>query len=444
MTAEAGVGDPGHGLGVTVGDYDNDGYPDLYLNNGGPNVLYRNRGNGTFTDVTDEAGVENGNRVGAGTCFLDMDADGDLDLYVANYIQFSYDQPVSRTIKGYPVYPGPRDFRPETHTLYRNNGDGSFTDVSVESGIAAKSAPGMGMVCMDYDDDGDTDIFVGNDASANFLFRNDGTGHFAEVGLLSGFAYDGRGVVQGTMGVECGDYDNDGRLDLHLTSYQNERAVLYRNLGNGLFEDVTATSGVGQGTSVQVKWGNGFVDFDNDGDRDVFVTCGHLYDLVDQFDNRTSYLARNLLFANQGNGKFVDVTEQSGDGMAVKRSSRGTGFDDLDNDGDIDVVVLNSRDLPTLLRNDSPPGNHWIQLLLQGTRTNRDGVGARVEVVAGDLTLIDEVHSGRAYQGHYGTRLHFGLGQHTRIDRIRVRWCGGDTQTLEDVPVDRIIRVTER
>lgn len=444
VTEPAGVGDTGHGLGVTVGDYDNDGDPDLYLNNSGANVLYRNNGNGTFTDVTREAGVANGNRVGAGTCFLDIDADGDLDLYVANYIRFSYSMIVSRTIQGYPVYPGPRDFAADTHTLYRNNADGTFTDVSQESGVGAHAAPGMGMVCADYDDDGDTDILVGNDASANFLFRNDGTGHFEEVGLLSGFAYDGRGAVQGTMGVECADYDNDGRLDVHVTSYQNERAVLYRNLGQGIFEDVTSSSGVGQGTSNQVKWGNGFVDFDNDGDRDLFIACGHLYDHVDRFDDSTSYLARNLLFANLGDGKFVDITDQAGEGMQVRLSSRGAGFEDMDNDGDIDAVILNSRARPTLLRNDSPAGNHWIQLLLQGSPSNRDGVGARVKVVVGDQMQVAEIHSGRAYQGHYGTRLHFGLGSSRQIDRIHIRWCGGKTQILENITADRILRIRER
>ena len=246
------------------------------------------------------------------------------------------------------------------------------------------------------------------------------------------------------MGVECGDYDNDGRLDIHVTSYQNEVATLYRNLGDGVFEDVTVRSGAGQGTRSQVTWGNGLIDFDNDGDRDLFMACGHLDDQVDHFDDRTSYLARNLLFENLGNGKFTDITAVSGDGMQVQLSSRGAGFDDLDNDGDVDVVILNSRREPTILRNESRSGHHWIQLQLRGTKSNREGIGARVEVTAGDLTQVDEVHSGRGYQGHFGTRLHFGLGAHSRIDRIRVRWVGGVTQTLTNVPVDRLIAVTEQ
>ncbi|OHB65783.1 MAG: hypothetical protein A2V70_00750 [Planctomycetes bacterium RBG_13_63_9] len=444
VTREAGVGDVGHGLGVTAGDYDNDGDLDLYLNNFGPNVLYRNNGNGTFTDVTAAARVANGNRVGAGACFLDMDADGDLDLFVSNYIQFSYDQHVSRTKRGYPIYPSPRDYLPDPDTLYRNNGDGTFTDVSIESGVAAHAGPGMGMVCGDYDDDGDTDVFVGNDVQGNFLYVNDGKGNFEEMGLLSGVAYDFQGSEHGSMGVDCGDYDGDGRLDFHVTSYQRELATLYRNLGDGLFEDVTVASGAGLGTRCHVTWGNGFVDFDNDGDRDLFIACGHLYDHVDQFDDTTSYFARNLLMMNVGDGKFENVSDQCGDGMLVKLSSRGAGFDDLDNDGDIDVVVLNSRREPTILRNDTDSGNHWIEIRLRGVKSNRDGVGARVNVVAGDLTQIDEVHSGRGYQSHFGMRLHFGLGKRDRVDRIEVRWVGGAIDVLRDVRPDQVLTITEQ
>jgi hypothetical protein len=301
----------------------------------------------------------------------------------------------------------------------------------------------MGTVCADYDRDGDTDIFVANDVAANFLYRNDGTGKFAEVGLLAGIAYDYRGSEQGSMGMEIGDYDNDGWLDLHQTSYQDELALLYRNLGDGTFEDVTLLSGAGAGTFAQVTWGNGLVDFDNDGDRDLFIACGHLYDNVEQFDDATSYRAQNILLMNTGDGKFVDVSNQSGDGLLVKQSSRGAGFDDLDNDGDVDVAILNSRSGPTILRNDSPRGNHWLQLRLQGTKTNRDAIGAQVKVVAGDLTQVDEVHSGRGYQSHYGLRLHFGLGKRERVDRVEVRWIGGGAEVFEDVGVDRLVTIKE-
>jgi hypothetical protein len=443
VTAQAGIGDTGYGLGVAAGDYDGDGDLDLYLNNFGPNVLYRNNGDGTFTDVTKAAGVGNGDKVGAGACFLDMDADGDLDLFAANYLEFSFAKHVETTTNGIPVYANPRFYPPVPDTLFRNEGNGTFTDVSKESGIGAHSSWGMGTVCADFDDDGDTDIFVANDVSANFLFQNDGSGKFEDVGLLAGVAFDLQGDEQGSMGADCGDYDNDGRLDLYVTSYQGQLATLYRNLGGGLLEDVTFRTRAGDGTLPNVTWGTGFVDFDDDGFKDIFVACGHLQDNVELFDDTTSYLEKNILLRNTGNGKFVNVSDTSGDGLQVKLSSRGAAFDDLDNDGDIDVVILNSRREPTILRNESPRGSHWLQVELRGARANRFGVGARVKVAAGDVTLVDEVHSGRGYQSHHGMRLHFGLGKRDRVDRIEVRWLGGGTDVLEDVPADRLVTIRE-
>jgi len=443
VTRQAGVGDTGYGLGVVAGDYDNDGDQDLYLNNYGPNVLYRNNGDGTFTDVTKTASVANGHQVGAGACFFDMDKDGDLDLYVANYVDFTYENHRPVRFNGHPAYGGPMDYRPTPDTLYRNNGDGTFSNVSVESGVAAHKGTGMGMVCADYDHDGDTDIFVGNDVAANFAFENDGTGKFKEVGLTAGLAYNLSGTAQATMGVGCADYNNDGRLDFYLTTYQRQLTTLYKNLGDGLFDDVTLVTRAGAGTYRHITWGTDFVDFDNDGDRDIFVACGHLQDNLHLFDDTTTYHARNVLLMNTGQGKFVNVSEKAGDAMAVKLSSRGAAFDDLDNDGDVDAVILNSRRPPTILKNDSPRQNHWIQILLRGKKTNRRGVGAHVKVTAGDLTQIDEVHSGRGYQSHYGTRLHFGLGKHDRVNRIEVRWLGGGTDVFEDIGADRLITLTE-
>jgi hypothetical protein len=447
VTEQAGVGDDGHGLGVAVADYDNDGDADLYLNNYGPNVLYRNNGDGTFTDVTRQAGVENGDKVGAGVCFLDVDADGLADLYVSNYVRFSYDTHRPHFRMGLPAYPSPLEYSAYPDTLYRNLGDGTFADASVTSGIAAHVGPGMGMVACDYDNDGDTDVFVGNDVMGNFLFQNDGSGKFDEVGMLSGTAFDVGGIPHGSMGVACGDYDNDGRLDFHVTCYNQEWATLYRNLGDGLFADVTRPSRAGAGTYRHVTWGNGFVDFDNDGDRDLFIACGHLEDNAGLRDDTEAYLVPNILLMNRlietGDAKFVDVSRSSGDGMAVRLSSRGAGFDDLDNDGDCDVVILNSRREPTLLRNDSNTGNHWIQIRLQGVKTNRDGIGAHVRVVAGDLAQIDEVHSGHSYQSHYGTRLHFGLGKRKRVDCVEVRWIGGGIDRLHDVDADQRITIVE-
>ncbi len=443
VTDEAGVGDTGYGLGVAVADYDNDGDLDLYVSNFGPNVLYRNNGNGTFTDVTRQAGVGGGNKVGAGVCFLDADADGFVDLYSANYVRFNYKTHVETVVDGYPQYTGPKDYEPEIHDFYMNNGDGTFRDAGKESGVAAHAGTGMGVVCLDFDNDADTDIAVLNDVRGNFLFENDGSGHFEEIGLAAGIAYSADGMELGSMGIDCGDYNNDGWLDLYQTSYASELPALYENTGAGFFEDVTRASGAGEGCFSYVNWGTGFVDFDNDGDRDLLVANGHLQDNVHLYDTATSYEARNVVLMNTGKGHFVDVSDQCGDGLLPKLSSRGTALDDLDNDGDVDAVVLNSRKPPTLLRNDSANGNHWIEIRLRGVKSNRDGVGAQVRVRTGDLEQTDEVHSGRGYQSHHGMRLHYGLGKHDRIDRIQVRWVGGRIDTIENVAADQLITIEE-
>jgi len=443
VTDRAGVGDAGFGLGVAVGDYDNDGWPDVYVNNFGRNVLYHNNGDGTFTDVTEKAGVGVGEHVGAGACFLDIDGDGNLDLYVGRYIKFSFDKHVVRSVGGLPRYPGPRDFQPDADTLFRNNGDGTFTDVSVASGIAAHAGTSMGMVAFDFDGDGHTDVFICNDCRGNFLFHNDGTGQFKEVALAVGVGYDCFGAEHANMGAACGDYDNDGWLDLLVTSYQSEIPSLFRNLGNGLFQDVAQECIPPASLLPYVNWGVGLVDFDNDGRRDAYIANGHVQDNIELVDRSTSFRARNVLLWNDGKGKFLDVSAAGGDGMQIKKASRGTGFDDLDNDGRVDVVVLNLADAPDVLRNVSPAKNHWLQLKLVGVKTNRDGVGAKVKVVAGDLTLVDEVHSGHGYQSHFGSRLYFGLGRHDRVDRIEVRWIGGGVDVIENVSADRLLVITE-
>jgi hypothetical protein len=444
VTRDAGLAVTCYGLGVAVGDFDNDGRPDLYLNNFGTNLLFRNMGNGRFADVTAKAGVADVPHVGAGACFLDMDGDGDLDLFSSRYVDFTYERHRVARFNGYPAYVGPLDYPTASNCLFRNNGNGTFTDVSAESGVGEHKGAGMGMVCADFDQDGDTDILVGNDETGNFLFLNDGKGRFRETGLASGLAYDFNGKAHGTMGVECGDFDNDGWLDVFATSYQQETASLFRNLGNGLFEDVTLRTGAGDGTLARVTWGCGMIDFDNDGDRDLFIAAGHLHDNVEQFDTTTAYHQRNLVQLNLGNGRFANVSDQCGDGLAVELSSRGAAFDDLDNDGDVDVVILNSRREPTLLRNDSKTGNHWLQVQLRGVASNRDAVGARVIVKAGGRTLVDEVHSGRSYQSHYGSRLHFGLGTAAGFDRIEVYWIGGGHDVYEGGPADQLITITQR
>jgi hypothetical protein len=443
VTAEAGIGHPGFGLGIAVADYDNDGDADVFLSNFGPNVLYRNNGDGTFTDVSEEAGVAGGERMGAGACFLDIENDGDLDLFVANYVDYSCQTRVFKTIDGVRVYPGPLHFDPLGDMLFRNEGDGTFVDISESAEIAAHAGTGMGSVCADYDDDGDTDIIVANDVMGNFVFQNDGTGKFREVGMACGLAYDFNGRQTGSMGVECADYDNDGHLDFFVTSYSGELPTLYRNLGGGMYQDVTQRTGAGARTFPDVTWGTGLVDLDNDGDRDLFVASGNYQKSVEGYNRVAVREALNTLLMNTGDGKFVDVSDDCGDGLAVQHSSRGAAFDDLDNDGDIDAVVLNSRQVPTILRNESPAANHWLQIRLRGISSNRDGVGARVTVIAGGHSQVAEVHSGRGYQSHWGTRLHFGLGEQKRVDRIKVVWPGGETDLLEEVDADQLLTVVE-
>lgn len=443
VTQEAGVGNPGFGLGVAVADYDNDGDPDIYVNNYGPNVLYRNEGDGTFTDATSTAAVGGGNWVGAGACFVDADGDGRLDLYVGNYVNFTYENHVVHGRQGFKEYVGPRDYQPVPDLLFHNNGDGTFTGISAQSGVTSAAGTSMGIVSADYDNDGDSDIFVLNDVSGNFFFVNDAKGHFEESGVLNGTAYNMYGDELGSMGVDCGDYDNDGYLDFLMTSYQSQLPVLYRNLGNGQFVDATLTTKAGQGAFPYVNWGVGMVDFDNDSHLDLFMACGHLQDKVDHYDNSTGYEVRNIVLMNDGTGKFEDVSTRCGDGLAPKRSSRGAGFDDLDNDGDIDIVVLNSRREPTIIKNVSSRPNHWLQICLRGTKSNRDGVGSQVRVTAGKVKRLDEVHSGRGYQSSYGTRLQFGLGDQNRVDRIEVRWLGGGVDVLQSIPADQCITIVE-
>lgn len=442
VTEKSGLGDGGYGLGVAAGDYDNDGDLDLFLNNEGPNKLFRNNGDGTFTDVTERTGLGGDTRMGAGVSFLDIDKDGDLDLYVANYVIFSYDQHVIQTMRGVPIYMGPPYYPGDQHYLYRNNGDETFTDISRESGIAQFPNTGMGMVCCDYDNDGDTDIFVLNDMGGNFLWKNDGQGRFEENGLLSGFAFDQHGEEHGSMGVDCGDYDNDGFIDFYATSYQGQFATLYRNAGEGILEDVTLVTGAGEGTFTPVTWGNSIVDLDNDGFRDIFVACGHLQTNIELWNDVGTYKNPNLIFRNTGDGKFVNVSNQAGDGLRIVESSRGAGFDDLDNDGDVDIVILNSRTKPTLLRNDSTKQGNWLQVDLRG-KVNKFAIGSQARVIMGDLTLVDEVHSGRSYQSDFGKRLYFGLGKRDTIDRVEIRWMGGKTEVFGNIRINQRITLAE-
>ena len=443
---EAGVVCSAYGMGITIGDYDNDGFADIYLNCFGKNVLYHNNGDGTFADVTRQAGVAGEDFVAAGACFLDIEGDGDLDLYVGNYIYLDCAAHVPRTERGHPAYPSPQEYEPVLDTLYRNNGDGTFTDVTEQSGIAARAGRSMGMIAADYDNDGDTDVFICNDVQENFFFRNDGEGNFEEFGVLAGVAMNRQGDLIANMGVDCADYDHDGLLDFYTTNYQGQLPMLLRNFGDDVFDDVAAITNAAANCLPYVNWGCGFVDFDNDGHRDLFIANGHTEDNIEQRDLSTAYRCPNLLLRNTRNAKFVNVSSAAGDGLSPVKASRGTAFDDLDNDGDVDMVVLNSRDLPTVADNllqESGQANHWLQIRLRGTKANRDSVGARVTVAAGDLRQMDEVHSGRGYQSHWGSRLYFGLGERDHVDRIEVRWIGGGKDIMENVPVDRLLIITE-
>lgn len=446
VSLAAGIDCRDYGLGVVAGDIDEDGFADLFLTSFGAKRLFRNLGDGTFVDATESANVADGEKVGAGATFLDADGDGDLDLYAANYVRFTLENHRPRSVKGFPAYAGPRDYPPWPDTFFRNAGDGRFVEASVDAGIAAVAGPGMGVVCLDHDDDGDTDIYVGNDAlEGNFLFENDGRGNFRETALSAGVAVNRFGAEIGSMGTEAGDADGDGRIDLFVTDFQPDLPVLFRNLGRGQFEDATAATAAGSGAWQFVTWGTAMADFDNDGRRDLFLACGHLNDNVEAFDDTTAYRNHNLLLRNV-DGRFVDVSAAAGLHDIPRHAARGVACDDLDDDGDLDLVILNSREAPTLLRNlDRERGgtNHWCQVRLRGRQGNRDGVGAKVILHAGDETFVDEVHAGRGYQGHFGTRLHFGLGAHPAIDRIEIRWIGGGTETFRDIPIDRLTELTE-
>ena len=444
VTQLAGVGDAGYGLGMAIGDYDNDGFKDVYVTNFGPNVLFHNNGDGTFTDVTEKAGVADGFKFGAGAAFLDIDGDGYLDLYSASYVEFSYELHAKLAPSAYPYPPVPAEFTPARDTLFRNGADGTFTDISVESGIASVAGPSMGMVCGDFDHDQDTDIYVACDGAPSHFFVNDARGKFTESGLLLGAAYNALGEANGMMGPDAGDIDNDGNEDIFVTNYSGQTPALFRNLGQLGFEDISLASRAGRDVMPHTNWGAGLVDFDNDGDRDIFISNGHMLKRVNTIEQFTDFRVRNCLMANNGEGRFANVTAQAGSGLNIIESSRGTGFDDLDNDGDIDCVILNCCGAANYLENQTRNDNHWLELELRGTRMNRNAIGARVRVIAGQLVQVAEVRSGRGYQSHYGSRLHFGLGAHDRIDRVEVHWMVTDAQVFEDVPIDRKVVLQQR
>lgn len=437
MTSEAGVGDVGYGMGMAVGDYDNDGDLDLYVGNFGPNVLYQNQGDGTFVDATAEAGV--GDARWASSCaFADVDLDGHIDLYAANYHNFSYDnhRVCAEGGSGLQLYCGPEAFDGVADVLYRNQGDGTFVDITERAGLSSAEGKELGVVFGDVDLDGDPDLYLANDKTLNFLYINDGKGVFSEEGLLAGTAYNEDGDVEAGMGVDMGDYDNDLYPDLFVTNFQWETNTLYKNLGDGSFVDETFLAGLGKGSIPYLSWGTRFFDVDNDGDRDVFIANGHLESDVEAYEN-TTFAQRNQLFLNRGDGRFEEYMPVAGTALALQKVSRGAAFGDYDDDGDIDVLVANVNDAPTLLRNDRDKKGHFIQLRLQGTKSNAAAIGARVEVHAGALVQSDEVRSGSSFLSQSDLRLHFGLAEAKRVEKVVVYWPSGVVEQFADIALDQ-------
>ena len=443
VTVAADVGDTSWSMGCAVADYDNDGHSDLYVTNFGRNILYRNAGAGRFADVTVAAGVGDMGW-GTGASFGDYDRDGDVDLYVANYVDFSldYESPIPCLWKNVKVYCGPVGLLPAADVFYRNNGDGTFSEWTQQAGLAGEKFYGMSALFGDYDNDGWPDLFVANDSTPNLLFRNLRDGRFAEEALMAGVAYSGEGVTQGCMGAAWGDYDNDGLFDLFVTNFADEYNALYRNEGGGFFADVSFGAGIGAAPAELVSWGTGFFDYDNDGDRDLFVANGHTYPQADLPRVNSSYEQINSLFENR-DGRLVEVSAGAGLGFALRRVSRGTSFADYDGDGDIDLFVLNLNDPPTLLRNDGDHDNHYLLVHTVGTKSNRDGIGARVIISVGGQTQHAEVQSGGSYLSHNDLRLHFGLGKAEHVDQLEVRWPSGAVQVLSDLAVDQHLTVVE-
>jgi hypothetical protein len=450
VTEAAGVAGKGWGQGVCAGDYDNDGHIDLFVTYYGRQILYRNNGDGTFTDATARSGLPASSpRWNTGCAFLDFDRDGHLDLFVSAYV--SYEDatrfaPGGRPQcfwKGLPVMCGPAGLTGSRNLLFRNNGDGTFTDVSAKAGLL-KADPGFGLtpLVIDYDNVGWPDVYVACDSTASLLFHNNGNGTFKVVGLVSGAAHSADGRPQAGMGVGAADYDRDGWLDLIKTNFDDDTPSLYRNLGGRMFEDATAAAGLAVNTQY-LGWGVGFLDFDLDGWPDIFMVNGHVYPEADRIGGRYSYAQRALLYRNQGNRRFEDVSAGAGPGLLLKKVSRGAGVGDLFNTGLQDIVVNNMNDTPTLLHNCSPPAGHSLVVQLVGTRSNRSAIGARLAVHVAGRRLIDEVRSGGSFCSQNDLRIHVGLGDRRRADRLEIAWPSGAAETVAGVDADELLIIRE-
>jgi hypothetical protein len=454
VTAAAGVANERWGVGVAAGDYDNDGWPDLYVANYGRNRLYHNNHDGTFTDVAEKAGVALGGW-STGPAWGDYDRDGRLDLFVPGYVKYDVDHPpetgeagvvpASCQFRGVRVFCGPRGLAGEGDHLFHNNGDGSFSDVSLKAGVAdAYGYYGFASVFVDVDDDGWVDLAVANDSVPNYLYRNRHDGTFEDVSYMSGFALSGEGREQASMGIGVGDYDRDGRVDLYVTSFSDDYNTLYRNEGDGNFSDVTLQTSLSEATLPFLAWGVGFLDYDNDGLLDLFVANGHVYRNIEREDWGSTWSQRPQLFRNLDGTKFREVPPASGSGLAVVVPARGAAFGDLFNDGRIDVVINNMDSTPTVLRNVAANDNHWITLrLVGGPRSPRDAIGARVFLTAGGVRQRADIVSGGSYGSSSDIRVHFGLGLATKVEKLEIYWPSGAKEDVVAGGIDRILTVAE-
>jgi hypothetical protein len=431
-------------MGACSADYDNDGWPDLYVTGVGSNKLYRNNGNGSFTDVTARA-ASGGTGLWSSSCaFADIDNDGDVDLFVTNYVDFT---PANNKFctggPGIRTYCHPNVYRSLPNILYRNNGNGTFSDISKEAGIYRTDGNGLGVVFGDYDNDGWTDIYVANDSVPNFLFHNKGKGVFEEVGFWAGVAVGAEGRPLAGMGTDMADINGDGLLDIIVTNLAQETHSLYRNQGKGLFANVTFESGVGQATLPYVGFGAAFLDYDNDSDLDLAIANGDIIDNVSLFRDSTTHEQRNLLLQNDGAGKFRDVTPASGPGLALKKVSRTLVVGDLDNDGDLDMLIGNNGQTADLLRNDGGNRNNALLIRAVGSKSNRDGVGARLKLTVGGKVLLRHIKAGSSYQGQNDLRAHFGLAAAAQADRLEILWPSGAVETLGAIKANQVVTVTE-
>jgi enediyne biosynthesis protein E4 len=446
-TAQSRLDKRGWASGVCVADYDNDGNQDFYVTAYGPNLLFRNKGDGTFEERGAAAGTAD-KRWGTNCAFGDYDRDGDVDLYVANYLAFDETKIPRRgsetcvymgTLK---VFCGPKGLAGEADVLYRNDGNGAFTDVTVQAGIKDPDYYGFGVVFSDFDNDGWPDIYVANDSVPNLLFRNKKDGTFEEIGLISGASLNLNGKAQAGMGVAVGDYDGNGYFDIYVTNFAEDTNTLYKNLGGMLFLDVTVESGASRVSRPNLGWGTAFADFDNDGWPDIFVANGHVYPEVDRLKEVSRFSQPKELYRNLGDGRFVPVAVGPDADLAKPQAARGAAFGDYDNDGDVDVLAINMNSRPNLYRNDADKRHSWIGFRLVGTASNR-AIGALVEIEAGGRKQIGEVRSGGSYLSHNDMRLHFGLGSAKSVDQVRIRWPNGKTLTLSGMPAGRYVTVRE-